>query len=980
MEWMQPEQGLLFSAYEGTTISDEIIEISGSSNYTIAKISGNLPEGIDIIKNDDNYYFSGSLGYVPETTMFYFTLEARDLDTNEFIQRWFSIEVTTKNTLWDDNNNVLENAIERTYYSKQFELIDPEGNEVWKKITGELPIGLELSESGLLYGVPEEDRDRKYNFTLGVYRNDELIVSSPVLSLKVDNLSTLAKPIWITESGVLEYVFYNEYKEISFKALDYNGRQVYYELGSKQNFPLGITFTDDTVLTGKLEGTCETNIANNWEFSVIPYTILDGTRIYGDEITFILVSNYVDRDNTIEWITETLDEAKIGYRYSAKIEAESSNPIRYSIIYGNLPNGLSMDKNGNIYGNINFQDIKEYKFIVKAETDITFSQKEFSINVVKGLSYDSLDVYLNINLENHPEYLELLNNFNMASAYNIKNINYRVPSTPRIDIGTIKTWDNVLIKHLFERFNTPIEINWRTTKKKSFENYDFFYKDFQEVNKISELWDLKKHTDNETVYTRDDGTTEIRGYIRTPVDESDVKIIYKTLEGVEVDPQYVRQETTEEKTNYYYFDPETKEEYLIADPEYLPQRDTYDYAEFGKLFTYINDRKIYVIPAYKGEFYEIESRRMLSKSETIYVKTITLETGEKVLIRYILKDGEEIEVDYIRENGYAKYNPNTYNSEHYYLKRSEYGDIEKEENKNHYYYFSSPIKTFRTTSINSIKEILSLPVNVSQYDGKLWYKIGNQEFVYKKNGDIQDFDFQKYTISYDEKNNRYIGNFEGNVVYLYVYDKIDDNTYRQIFTEIDGEMKPLIQKSSILSGDIDYQGFVVYKEGETIPFTNALFKCDWEDDLYLTCEYDEETGIYEWFKIKEVENPYVFYHEENPVWQFDKDIVLPNITEEHIKDGVVKFLDLDEEKDLLPEYMEGTYNPTLPLFFAIPNSHNAVLQKINSSEKNDAEYWYGRKFIFYEVHFSPKFKKNIDNFTIDFYNHVNDNSPEFQLI
>jgi hypothetical protein len=55
------------------------------------------------------------------------------------------------------------------------------------------------------------------------------------------------------------------------------------------------------------------------------------------------------------------------------------------------------------------------------------------------------------------------------------------------------------------------------------------------------------------------------------------------------------------------------------------------------------------------------------------------------------------------------------------------------------------------------------------------------------------------------------------------------------------------------------------------------------------------------------------------------------------------------------------------------------LSRLNNKE-SDGYYWTGRKFCFFEVHFSPMYNNNIDNFSIDFYNYKNNRSPEFQLI
>lgn len=55
------------------------------------------------------------------------------------------------------------------------------------------------------------------------------------------------------------------------------------------------------------------------------------------------------------------------------------------------------------------------------------------------------------------------------------------------------------------------------------------------------------------------------------------------------------------------------------------------------------------------------------------------------------------------------------------------------------------------------------------------------------------------------------------------------------------------------------------------------------------------------------------------------------------------------------------------------------LSELNQKERK-GEYWTGKKFVFFEVTFEPIYNKNIDIFGIQFYNHNQPSSPEFQLI
>ena len=1004
MEWISPNQGKILSEIEGKVIEPIEIEISGSNNYEITKVSGNFPNGISLVENNGSYSLQGTLDLVEETTEYYFTLQAKDLDTEEYIQRWFSMNVETLDTKWDDENKINFEEYEKTYFSYQFKLKNPERNEIFKKISGELPEGLNLSETGLLYGVPEEDREKEYNFKIGIFRNEILQedIITPVIKIKIDDLSLLNKPIWVTSEGIISYVNYDDNVNIQLVAYDTKGREIKYRCKEK-NLPDNLSFDDN----GIISGTCKTNFAKTWSIDVQPYIV---NISEGDWRTFQIITNSQLENNKIDWITEELDNTKIGYPYSFQLKTKSKLSVKYQIVSGNLPDGLTMDNNGNIYGITNYQNIGEYSFIIRAYNDIAFSIKEFTINVEKGLSQNTVDVYLNINKEHQQEYQEIISKYDISSKYNPLNPMYKIDSFPKINICSLNTWDNVLLKYKLSQFNTPIDIIWKETKKKSFENVDFFYKDFNEVNKYTENLEFKIH-ENDTIYEDRYGNEFIPGYIRESIDGNELEIKYYKLGddknpeseelGEEItDIENIKKEVNEIRTNYYYVNPDNDDEYLIHDPVYYYQGIMITKEEFMKIYNYIdygnsfvldeNNNKIYIEPIEIGRFYETESKRIVNLNEIIYVKP---ENNDDTIIykKYILKYDEEsdeeveIEVSIIDKEGqYCSFNPiKNKENEFKYIDISKYGSIQNEEKIDHYYKFNSPTIPCKTSSINGIREAFTQPFNVEKYEGKLWYKVSNQEII------NDDFIGRKFTIKYNKEEDYY---YIENLSSFRVYKKIDENSYTQVFANIgddsNPDWKPVVIRTSSINQRVNWLFYMVYPEGTEVPLTNSLFETDfeWDKGSKYICELNDD-GYYEWFKVKQAENPYIYYASNNTKYGYDKDIVLPYVSDDNVKDGQVTFLDLEIEKDLLPDYMEEIsndekikiYNPTLPLFYAIPNSQNAILQNINAYEKQ-GHYWYGKKFVFFELNFSPRYKKDIDNFTILFYNSVNENVPRFLLI
>lgn len=988
MEWISPNQEI--EKKEGETLSEKII-VDEDNNYIITKVSGNFPNGISLIEKEDGYYLEGNFDLVEKTTEYYFTLQASNEEKS--LQQWFSIKVDSKITEWGLNEDVPTEVFEKTYFSYQFELKNPEGNERFKKIYGELPNGIFISDTGLLYGVPEEDNDKTYEYRVGVYRNDELILESPkILSIKIDNLSLLNKPLWATDAGIIGYLDYNNSKYLFVKAYDIKGREVKYEESSDDwNIPLGIDFDTDT---GEFYGTCETKSSLPWNFSIRPYVEDEGEIIYGDWRRFTIITNAVESDNLIKWVTEELPSTKIGYTYNSIIEATSKNKIFFELSSGNLPKGLKLNKNGNIYGIIDYQDIGEYKFIVRAYTQLSFTIKEFVINVEKGLSQNAVDVALYINKENDEEYHQMIGNFDRSSAYNSSNNLYKISTQPQLYIATLNTWDNILLKYKFEQFNTPIDIIWKEIKKKTINDsednskYDFFYKDFDEIYKDSEEWEIKLHTDNETIMEDKFGNEFRPGYLRNlDIQKDEIRIEYRDVNGNLIeDTENIKEEVQEDKTRYYYVDPETQDEYLIQDPKYfigereINPKDVDDYAFFPRKYIEDGENRIYINKLPIGRFYEKESLNIVPMSEPVYVSIETI-NDEEVVRKYILKDDEEVDVLAVdKEDQYYSYGTDGLK----YIDIGNYSEIKEDELEDNYYEFISDKITCKPASINEFRKIFKEPFKPTQCSEHLYYKLSNQEIIYR-GSTYDDFSGRKYNLKYNEEKKYYYIEYDGEEAYIFVKARNDiDDVYRDVYAWYNGEYRPLVIRSNALDGEVDYIYYTVYLKDRELPLTNLLFTCEWDPSIKIICEYDSEKDVYQWFKVgewKELDNAdrYIYKASENESYGYNKDIILPNIKSEHIdENGYVKFFNEDIEDNFLPEYMEGTYKPTLPVFFGILRSHDTKLKQINAYEK-EGNYWFGRKFVFYEVHFTPKYL-NEDAFTIDFYNHKNPNSPEFLLI
>ena len=150
INWITPS-GVIVDDYEEQELKDIIIEVE-PSDVIVNIISGELPNGISLYKiRDGRYGLQGVLPIVSEDTSYYFTLRA-SLD-NEYLDRYFQINIKNKKVMWDDSQSDTFTFSETSYVSQQLKLINATGDEKFIKMSGELPAGLTLNNTGLLYGI-----------------------------------------------------------------------------------------------------------------------------------------------------------------------------------------------------------------------------------------------------------------------------------------------------------------------------------------------------------------------------------------------------------------------------------------------------------------------------------------------------------------------------------------------------------------------------------------------------------------------------------------------------------------------------------------------------------------------------------------------------------------------------------------------------------------------------------------------------------
>ena len=986
-------------------------------------ISGGLPNGVLLTKiRDGRYSLDGILPIVNEKTTFNFTLKARYIDEYnniEYSDRYFSITVLNKETKFDENQEQPFEFTESIYSMIRINLLNPEGNEEFIKVSGKLPKGLVLADNGLIYGIPENDGElQPYHFVVGIKRDGKIIFDKEFTATLLQ-LSTIKEPIWITESGLLGSLNYGDIPEktLMVKAFDPNEKELTYHLTPGYILPEGLWIDNST---GQIKGKCDSQYSRTWTFKV---TVSNDE--YNVDREFSLITNEITSDKNISWDMDTLlGNYKIGDNVFIQFKTNSNYNVSYTLLSNNLPKGLSF-KNGIITGLIDYQDLGNYMIAVEANNGYKSIQKQFILTLTKGLGKNSLKCYLYINHEYDNDYNEMIGYFNRNYAYEPTNPLYKLSSTPIIDICNCTCFDKVLMKYLLY-FNESLNVEWGKTICKKYliddaEKYSVFYKNIIEQSPKGEI----EYWGGNRVYITYDPKSSTGYY----------------LEGTK---------TEIEPTGSIY----RETDLVLHGAEYIVDK----------------NKKIYIRILNEKNYYRKDNLFVINEKEPIYIEEYQERdkyTNKLITLyrNYILDNGKKIYIEQCKEGMIMDRDTNEYLN----LSRDDV-QIFKDDNYARMYFIDNKSTSLAMPSTNSIRDELNSTIYVTKNENNnVLYDSGSQEII-DENGE-----YENYTLYYDDKNKAYYVKYNGEDKYVDVYavnnehenptpvyasiennkwiEKVDnktasvtefDNTYDNMYAEtldykyvIDGnetkfKLVPVKVRIQYLNTDVDYQQYLVFEKGTQNLQENIIFTLSWNPDIQFII-LNGKVHL-----IRSIDKPWMYLPENNEQIGYDKKIVLPYISDDDIininSKPYIKFF--DSSKESLPSwktrivdewkpntfYIEGDmfqhldvyyivtnefksgsefviyndymralskrekesydkpyYYPTMNLFYGTPNSNLTNLTRINNKE-NDGYYWTGRKFCFFEVHFSPMYNNNIDNFSIDFYNYKNNRSPEFQLI
>jgi hypothetical protein len=382
--WATPA-GSLGTFPSGTNLSIRLIAspAAPASTVTFKLLSGSLPSGTNMIVTADGL-ISGVVNQVSTNTEFIFTIRCTD-DIGNIRDRTFLITVAAALAprFLTPSGRLME-----TFDSKWIEFQLLFNNPVsTNKITidqtlGELPLGLEISESGLIRGYPNPPLssgipiNKTYTFTVtlsSALGSDSRTFSILVKNWSLANASNSRVPaILNTNPASFElnpydplYSYYvldntmpvfNSGDYFSFKIIgkDFDGGTLYYDF---KNLPLGLS---GNTTTGWVTGipSLGTKSISEFRFSVrVQKANKKAVSSPYQEFKFV-ISN--DIKNDLVWVTQpnlgTVSNGQISDLY---VKATSNIRLEYRLVSGKLPPNMVLKETGDIVGRIPQQPTDE---------------------------------------------------------------------------------------------------------------------------------------------------------------------------------------------------------------------------------------------------------------------------------------------------------------------------------------------------------------------------------------------------------------------------------------------------------------------------------------------------------------------------------------------------------------------------------------------------------------------------------------------
>lgn len=510
ISWLTP-QGQICELNEEDTIPAGLsVKFKAVGEYTYRLLSNGLPSGItvndpvDLGNNEYEIRFDGIAPSVKIDEDYFICFRLKQED--ELIDATYSIRVKNKQLKWDPKQPSLIEMSLFTNTRYKLRLLNTNGNEQILKVGGVIPAGLTLDYNGTLFGaINEADLIGKdISFSVSVFIDGkEQSGLEKTFTVRVIPADPYEKPKWISNEGFVGSLKSGQRSELVILASNSTvTQQVYYEL-LQSNLPDGIMMNE----LGQLVGTCATNYTQNWYFTAVAYKMVNGTKVSSDPREFFITTNPSSRDDNIVWDTVgeifNFGSISIGEKFNGVVKAHTASglEVTFAFVGDSAPKGLTITKDGQLYGVIEPQKVGVYTFSIQASAGGNKSVKTCSVELKTGLGAYAMTLSLVLWLQYQSEYTELKTRFTSNSKYQPRNPNYITGSTPKIDVAYIKTFDKEILPLLID-IGQPEWIRFhKTTSKEQIvldtsnevqNDYEVFYKP---IDEYTYQWDELKNGD-----------------------------------------------------------------------------------------------------------------------------------------------------------------------------------------------------------------------------------------------------------------------------------------------------------------------------------------------------------------------------------------------------------------------------------------------------------------------------------------------------
>lgn len=382
--WTTPV-GLIADIIENTGFTYNLA-YSGVPTPSVTLIAGSLPLGLSM---NSSGVISGVATIETVDKQYDFAVRIENVDG--FADRSFYITVSDILPIWSSPAN-LGSYLPNVPFELDLSVSDPGGiTKIFEKIAGSLPSGLTMNSFGKIYGTTGDVTVATlYTFSIRCIL-DGIKFIDKTFTITIDPLA-VPQPLWLTPSGLIANILTGEAFSTSVLAIDPLGGSVTYSI-LPAYLPPNITLNS---ITGEISGTL---ISPQSQIYAIPVTATLGAVSISR--TFLLNANNLVT-YPVSWITPSGNLGTIleGEKSIFGVRAESDSIwVRYELISGSLPAGLSVDINtGDIWGIAENQVTAdtEFTFTIRAYNEYMSADQTFSLTLINNYDFGATRTFVTL--------------------------------------------------------------------------------------------------------------------------------------------------------------------------------------------------------------------------------------------------------------------------------------------------------------------------------------------------------------------------------------------------------------------------------------------------------------------------------------------------------------------------------------------------------------------------------------------------------